>query len=276
MVESPAPSARNGRGPAPGATTARPLVIEALRRSIMPAALLGGTATAAVVSRADNGSEQSRDRHGAGCHADCGRSTGRVRAGVTTAARQAADQIQLAVFGSILFISAVALPGTLPLVALALAFLSGVAQPLRAAAIQRLAADRVRARAASAASACDMAVRTDDGVVRGSLAEPPARVNLARAGNPTLVTASDLRRRRCRLDCFLGDTELALGAIGFFDVDGVLFQREGDRHTDGRVDPVRIGRGVFFQFEAQTIGFDDCTCGPPQSRVPGNQRAERG
>jgi len=57
-------------------------------------------------------------------------------------------------------VSAVALPAILPLVALALAFVSGVARPLRAAAIQRLAADSLRARAASMASACDMAIST--------------------------------------------------------------------------------------------------------------------
>ena len=50
--------------------------------------------------------------------------------------------------------------GDLPLVALVLAFLSGVAQPLRAAVIQRLASDSIRARAVSAAMACDMAVST--------------------------------------------------------------------------------------------------------------------
>lgn len=54
---------------------------------------------------------------------------------------------------------AIAWPPTLSLVAVVLAFLLGVSQPLRAAAIQRLAADHIRARAASAASACDMAIR---------------------------------------------------------------------------------------------------------------------
>ncbi len=41
---------------------------------------------------------------------------------------------------------------------IALAFLEGVAHPLRAVAIQRAVPDGVRARAASLASACDMAV----------------------------------------------------------------------------------------------------------------------
>jgi MFS family permease len=42
----------------------------------------------------------------------------------------------------------------------AVSFLLGLAYPLRAAAIQRLATDDVRARAASIASACDMALKT--------------------------------------------------------------------------------------------------------------------
>ena len=45
-------------------------------------------------------------------------------------------------------------------VVVALAFLSGVAHPLRAAAMQRMAADAMRARAASIASACDKACAT--------------------------------------------------------------------------------------------------------------------
>ena len=45
----------------------------------------------------------------------------------------------------------------LPMV-LVLAFLTGLAEPLRASAIQRMAADTTRARAASIANACDMAL----------------------------------------------------------------------------------------------------------------------
>ena len=52
------------------------------------------------------------------------------------------------------------MPAALAIVAPVLALLLGVAQPLRAAAIQRLASDGIRARAASAASACDVAVST--------------------------------------------------------------------------------------------------------------------
>jgi hypothetical protein len=53
---------------------------------------------------------------------------------------------------------AFAWPTALPIVALALSFVVGVAGPLRSATIQRLAADDLRARTASAASAIDMAV----------------------------------------------------------------------------------------------------------------------
>jgi MFS family permease len=52
-----------------------------------------------------------------------------------------------------------AAPQLLVVTALVLALLDGLAMPLRSAAIQRLARDRVRARAASIASACDMAVK---------------------------------------------------------------------------------------------------------------------
>jgi MFS family permease len=70
------------------------------------------------------------------------------------------NHLALTAIGAVLFIAAIAWPASLPIVALALGFLAGVAQPLRAAAIQRLAGDNIRARAASAASACDMAVST--------------------------------------------------------------------------------------------------------------------
>jgi hypothetical protein len=48
-------------------------------------------------------------------------------------------------------------PGALIAVVMLLAFLMGLAAPLRAAAIQHVSADASRARAASLASACDMA-----------------------------------------------------------------------------------------------------------------------
>ena len=64
----------------------------------------------------------------------------------------------LASIGAILLGIGLALPAAFYPMVFALSFLLGVAEPLRAAAIQRLAADEVRAQAASAASACDKAL----------------------------------------------------------------------------------------------------------------------
>lgn len=79
-------------------------------------------------------------------------------AGAFTAARvtpRLAAQIAIAATGiAILAVSAV-MPWLFPAAVLAACFLTGLVEPLRAAEIQRVAADRVRARAASLASACD-------------------------------------------------------------------------------------------------------------------------
>jgi hypothetical protein len=72
----------------------------------------------------------------------------------------ARQQAILAAAGLTLIAAAAAAPALLVAVVLALACLEGAAGPLRAAAIQRLASDDARARAASLASACDMAVET--------------------------------------------------------------------------------------------------------------------
>ena len=69
-------------------------------------------------------------------------------------------QVVLGGIAAVLFALGAGLPPAFQPVVFALAFLQGVAEPLRAAAIQRLAADDVRAQAASAASACDKALLT--------------------------------------------------------------------------------------------------------------------
>jgi hypothetical protein len=69
-------------------------------------------------------------------------------------------QLAAAAIGSLLVLAAMTFPATLVPATIALSFGTGVLHPLRAAAIQRIAADGVRARAASAASACDMALST--------------------------------------------------------------------------------------------------------------------
>jgi MFS family permease len=78
-------------------------------------------------------------------------------------------QVGLAVAGAIVAGMAVTLPATLIPSLVALALATGLSHPVRAAAIQRLASDDMRARAASAASACDMALSTLFLLLAGSL-----------------------------------------------------------------------------------------------------------
>jgi hypothetical protein len=67
-------------------------------------------------------------------------------------------QLLLLACGALACVVAAAWPPAFIAAVLALAFLQGVAEPLRAAAVQRLAADDARARAASLANTCDMAL----------------------------------------------------------------------------------------------------------------------
>jgi predicted MFS family arabinose efflux permease len=62
----------------------------------------------------------------------------------------------LCALGAIGFVVSVRHPSAMPGMVMLLAFLTGLAEPLRAAAIQQIAADTARARAASLANACDM------------------------------------------------------------------------------------------------------------------------
>ena len=110
----------------------------------MPAALLGGAASAAsflAQTTGANGPANVSVLVAALTAAEAG------GAALASRLRRATPraQIQFAALGLILSLSAMAIPATLPLVALALAFLVGLAEPLRAAAIQRLAADERRA-----------------------------------------------------------------------------------------------------------------------------------
>jgi hypothetical protein len=70
------------------------------------------------------------------------------------------SQLAFAAAGAVLVAAALTIPGALVPATIALSFGTGVLHPLRAATIQRLATDGVRARAASVASACDMAFST--------------------------------------------------------------------------------------------------------------------
>jgi hypothetical protein len=69
-------------------------------------------------------------------------------------------QIAVAAIGSLIVAVALTIPAALVPATVALSFATGVLHPLRVAAIQQLATDGIRARAASAASAFDMALST--------------------------------------------------------------------------------------------------------------------
>jgi hypothetical protein len=69
-------------------------------------------------------------------------------------------QMTLALLGAIVAAIALTVPAALIPSIVALSFATGVSHPLRATAIQRMASDDARARAASLASACDMALST--------------------------------------------------------------------------------------------------------------------
>jgi MFS family permease len=70
------------------------------------------------------------------------------------------QQVLLLTMGLGLCLLALSLPLLFHATVLGLSFLVGLAEPLRATAIQRLVSDDVRARAVSLASACDMAIAT--------------------------------------------------------------------------------------------------------------------
>jgi hypothetical protein len=78
-------------------------------------------------------------------------------------------QAAIATCGAILAGVALTIPALLIPITIALSFATGVSHPMRATAIQRLASDGMRARAASAANACDMALSTAVLLLAGSL-----------------------------------------------------------------------------------------------------------
>jgi MFS family permease len=160
MLEPPAAAAapsepqasENGRGAASGGFVA-------LAGLVLPVALLSGLASAAsFLAQTSGGNDPQR------LTMLVAAITLAEAVGSVVAARMPASgvrtQIVLAGFGVVAVTVAAARPSAFLAVVVALAFLSGVAGPLRAAAMQRLSADAMRARAASIASACDKACDT--------------------------------------------------------------------------------------------------------------------
>lgn len=152
MREPPAPA------PALVQNAARriPFFSPALVLMIVPAAVLGGVAGAGSFMAQTTG------------HGDAQEMTLLVAAltlaeaaGAAVATRVPASSLrtQLGLLGGGLAVSAVAIavPSAFVASLIIVSFAAGLAEPLRSAAIQRQAADDVRARVASFASACDMA-----------------------------------------------------------------------------------------------------------------------
>lgn len=129
-----------------------------LMRLIVPASLLCGAASAAAFLAQTVGG------------ADAGRVTALVA--IVTLAEAAGSavavhlaprmrtQVMLASGAAVIMAAGLIFPAAFLPAVVALSFLLGVAHPLRAAAVQHLTADGMRARAASIASACDNAFRT--------------------------------------------------------------------------------------------------------------------
>lgn len=172
MVEPPAgghetPDGAVQPAEAPPSIQRPAIKIGSLFRLVAPAALLGAVASAAAFLAQTTGD------------ADPARMTVLVAlftlaeaAGSAVAALLAPDartQVICAAFGAAGSLVSVVFPAAFLTTVVTLAFLMGVAQPLRAVAIQRLAADHVRARAASIASACDKACVTVALVAAGTL-----------------------------------------------------------------------------------------------------------
>jgi len=126
---------------------------------VLPAALLGGFANAAAFT-----AQTTAGSGVAGVTGLVAAITLTESAGAWLAARAWRNdwrlQWLLAASGAALGAASLLLPAGTALSALALALVLGFVHPLRAAALQRVAGDGVRARIASLASACDMACST--------------------------------------------------------------------------------------------------------------------
>jgi hypothetical protein len=129
--------------------------IAALLRLVAPASFLGAAASAAAFLAQTTGNTDPARMTVVVAIITLAEAAGSaLAAGLTPGAR---TQVICAAFGAVAAVVGVVVPSAFLTTVVTLAFLMGVAQPLRAVAIQRLAADHVRARAASIASACDKA-----------------------------------------------------------------------------------------------------------------------
>ena len=133
---------------------------------IVPAAVLDGVAGAAAFL-----AQTSHDASVSGVTGLVAAITLSEAAGAWLAARKWRSDgrpLGLAAFGAAALAVPLLLSAGAAVAAVALAFVLGLIHPLRAAALQRAAADGARARIASLASACDMACTTLGLLVAGA------------------------------------------------------------------------------------------------------------
>jgi MFS family permease len=162
MIEPPASidetRAEHQARDATPASRSRAVALSAMLTLMLPASVLGaiGSAAAFVAQTAGNTSPMRLTMLVAGI-------TLAEAIGAAVSAHvvpRAKVQFALAAAGIAATAAAIVVPSAFLSIVVALAFLMGMAEPLRAVGIQRAAADDVRARMASIASACDKACVT--------------------------------------------------------------------------------------------------------------------
>jgi MFS family permease len=169
MVEPPAidPKILSGTASADAAADRSRVPLSTFAALIIPASCLGGVAGAASFF-AQTSSWANAER----ATILVGSVTLAEAAGALVARRATAglrNQLLLILLGALSLAATLAYPSALIPATVALSLLLGIAEPLRATAIQSLSADHVRARAASIASACDKGVATMSLIVAGAL-----------------------------------------------------------------------------------------------------------
>ena len=141
--------------------------IPMLAALIVPASCLGGLAGAASFFAQTSGWANAERTTTLVASLTLAEAAGAILARYLTA--DVRIQFVLAGVGTAILVPALFYPPAFFLAVVGLSFLAGIAEPLRAAAIQRSSADHVRARAASVAGACDKAVATFALIVAGVL-----------------------------------------------------------------------------------------------------------
>jgi len=157
MIEPPPASMPDGDGEA--SDEGKPISWRQLVPIVLPVALLGAAASAgSFVAQTSAGTSAAK------LTVLVALITAAEAAGAAISLRvPAADgrgQLILATIGALVTGIGVMVPAAFQAAVVALAFLEGVGEPLRSAAIQRAAHDGMRARAASTARACDMLFST--------------------------------------------------------------------------------------------------------------------